>query len=120
MVWMLLEKGANSSAQSYDGETPLHAVAREGFGTLKTRARGYCTEDQEEVDALDTEVVALLLEHNADVSAKSYHGRTPLHAAASAGHEAVSLLLLERGADVKAKSSSGQTPEEAAVARSVT
>ncbi len=61
IVKLLLDKGAQASAKNSRGETPLHIAAR----------------------TAPLEVVALLLEKNANVMAKThYEERTPLHVAA--------------------------------------
>ena len=49
------------------------------------------------------EVVQTLLEHGADVAARSDNGWTSLHWASENGHLAVVQTLLEDGADVAAK-----------------
>jgi ankyrin repeat protein len=62
------------------GETALHLAAGEGH----------------------LEIVKLLLEHGADVNAKTAY-ETALHLAAGEGHLEIVKLLLEHGADVNAK-----------------
>jgi ankyrin repeat protein len=59
-----------------------------------------------------TEIVYLLLQHNADVNYRcsGYYGWTPLHFATYLGHAKVVQLLLEHGADVNAQSLSHSTP----------
>ena len=54
-----------------------------------------------------TEVVALLLEHGAEVNAKSRDGGTPLHAAAFLGRVKTVKLLLEKGADITLRNNMG-------------
>ncbi|MCY3740848.1 MAG: CotH kinase family protein [Candidatus Poribacteria bacterium] len=54
-----------------------------------------------------TEVVALLLEHGADVNAKSRDGGTPLHAAAFLGRAETVKLLLKKGADTTLRNNMG-------------
>ena len=81
------------NAYSHDGWTPLHLAAF--FG--------------------NRDVAALLLDHGADINARSRSERfaranTPLHAAAANRQVAVAELLLERGADINAKDGSGFTP----------
>jgi ankyrin repeat protein len=49
-------------------------------------------------------VLELLLQHNADVNAKSWNKWTPLFWASAGGHVNVVQLLLEHGADIKAQS----------------
>ena len=66
-----------------------------------------------------TEVVQILLEHGADVLAKTSGGDAPLHLAfilpRMAGREAIIRALLLKGADVSAKNSTGRTPLHQAV-----
>ena len=54
-----------------------------------------------------TEVVALLLEHGADVNAKSRDGGTALHAAAFLGRAEIVKLLLDKGADTTLRNNIG-------------
>ena len=56
-----------------------------------------------------TEVVALLLEHGADVNAKSRDGGTALHTAAFLGRAETTALLLEKGADTTLRNNMGST-----------
>jgi ankyrin repeat protein len=56
-----------------------------------------------------TEVVALLLEHGADVNARSKDGGTALHAAAFLGRAETVKLLLDKGADSSLRSNIGGT-----------
>jgi ankyrin repeat protein len=68
-----------------------------------------------------TEVVQILLEHGADVLAKTHGGGgdSPLHLVFSlprmAGREAIIRSLLRKGADASAKNSTGRTPLHHAV-----
>ena len=56
-----------------------------------------------------TEVVALLLEHGADVNAKSRDGGTALHTAAFLGRAETVKLLLDKGADTTLRNNMGGT-----------
>ena len=56
-----------------------------------------------------TEVVALLLEHGADINAKSRDGGTALHAAAFLGRAETVKFLLDKGADTTLRSNMGGT-----------
>ena len=56
------------------------------------------------------EAVKQHLAAGADVNAKHWLGRTPLHWAAIEGHKEIAELLIAGGADVNAKSSDGSTP----------
>ena len=51
-----------------------------------------------------------MLDREADIEAKDFAERTPLHMAASSGHGATTGLLLDRRADIEAKDSVNQTP----------
>ena len=70
------------------GFTPLHAAAYAG----------------------DPAIAELLIEHGADVNAKSELLVTPLHAAAEEDHADLVKLLIARGALVDAKEAGGYTP----------
>ncbi len=61
-----------------------------------------------------TKVVALLLEHGADVNARSRDGATALHTAAFLGRVETVKLLLEKGADTTLQNSMGGTAIEGA------
>ncbi len=56
-----------------------------------------------------TEIVTVLLEHGADVNAKSRDGGTALHAAAFLGRAEATKLLLEKGADTTLRNNMGST-----------
>ena len=66
---------------SYTGDTPLHGAA--WAGQMAT--------------------AQLLIQHEADIEAKTYRGYTPLHVAVVLGHHEVVRLLLAHGADVNTK-----------------
>ena len=84
-VQAFLEQGVNVNVRGRWG--PLHLAAGRGH----------------------KEVVGLLLEHGADVNARSPSHETALHVAARRGHKEVVELLLEHGADVNARSPLHQT-----------
>lgn len=79
MMRYLLSKGADPNlANGTNGERPLHAA----------------------VSSVDEpEAAALLLEHGAEVDARSGPGSTPLHDAVVMGHARIVELLLGHGAD---------------------
>ncbi len=68
--------------------TPLHQAARSG----------------------DQDMVRLLLEFGADLTARDPGGATPLHHAAYFGHPQVAQELLASGADPEAKDGAGYRP----------
>ena len=61
-----------------------------------------------------TEIVALLLEHGADIDARSRDGGTALHAAAFLGRAETVKLLLGKGADTVIRNNMGGTAIEGA------
>ena len=78
-------------ARDTDGSTPLHCAVWKGHD----------------------EIVTLLLESGADVTAHNENGHwgtTPLHAAAHSNRSAIAQLLIEHGADIEAKDLNGKTP----------
>jgi len=66
------------------------------------------------------EIIELLIAKGADVHAKSYRERTPLHDAAYRGHKEIVELLIDAGANVNAKNNSGETPLDLAIERKKT
>ena len=73
VVHLLLEHGADSTAQDEEGWTSLHLASVNGH----------------------EKVARLLLEHGADVTAQTKDLETPLHLASQGGHEDIVRLLLE-------------------------
>ena len=90
---MLVERGADVSAQTTDGRTPLHQASLSG----------------------SVDMARMLVERGADVSAQTTDGRTPLHDASWSGSVDIARMLVERGADVSAQTTDGRTPLELAV-----
>jgi len=63
----------------------------------------------------DTDMVALLIRRGHHINARDPQGRTPLHIASSAGHQAIAELLISKGAQVDANDGVGHTPLHTAV-----
>lgn len=57
-----------------------------------------------------TDMVKFLLNHNADIAARTEDGWYPIHSAARWNQAQVISILLEHGADINARTNSGQTP----------
>ncbi|KAH9955382.1 hypothetical protein BGW80DRAFT_1467116 [Lactifluus volemus] len=89
MVQWLLECGAETNAQ----ETKGGAVALH-FATLSG----------------NLETVQILVQHNADINAKTFAGHTPLHLASESCHLDVVRFLLVSSTDVNAWMEDGYTP----------
>lgn len=87
IVRLLLEHGADTSAQDKSGYTALHWAAYNG----------------------QSRTVRLLLQEHANINARSHSGWTPLMHASASGHLAVVILLLDRGAEINLASQDGAT-----------
>ncbi len=91
IVEFLLNHGADTELEIFNGETPLMVAARYArhgqYETLKT-----------------------LLEHGAKVNHKDKHGRAALHKAAMYSGKEVMNLLISYGADVNARDEHQSTP----------
>ena len=86
-----------------DGADPNAQDPRSGSTMLATAAlMGY------------TQIVAVLLEHGADINVKSRDGSTALHAAAFLGRVETVKFLLEKGADTTLRNNMGGTAIEGA------
>ncbi|MHB0999609.1 MAG: ankyrin repeat domain-containing protein [Armatimonadota bacterium] len=87
-VEYLIRKGADISAKTDDGDTPLHVAAERS----------------------ENGKAAVLLIHKADVNARDSDGNTPLHLALANGNEAGADLLKSHGANIQAKNNKGEIP----------
>ena len=92
--------------------TTIAAVVLVGYGNPEA--------DRALLDAVkvfpgNVEDVKLHLADGADVNAKGYRGRTPLHLVAGNGHKEIVELLIAEGADVNARDNGGETPLDVAI-----
>ena len=119
VVKILLRSGADASATTKRGRTPLHyhrgreAVAK----ALLDHMKEIDAEDADGVTPLmraaavgSAAVAALLLGKGASVSKVDAMGNTALHFACEGAHKDVSLLLLNHGASETAKNKEGRVP----------
>ncbi|KAF8483911.1 ankyrin repeat-containing domain protein [Russula ochroleuca] len=94
---MLIERGADVTAQNEDGETPLHQASEPDppYSFL--------------VHAL-AEVSCILLEQGADVNAQNNAGLTPFRLASQSKHsgDRRAQVLLQHGADPQAGDGTGE------------
>jgi ankyrin repeat protein len=85
---ILIECGADVTAENEDGETPLYLASQEGH----------------------VEIARMLIEHGASVMAQNEDGNTPLHLASFLGRMEIARMLIEHGADVMAQAEDGEIP----------
>ncbi|GHM58477.1 MAG: hypothetical protein sL5_06330 [Candidatus Mesenet longicola] len=84
-----IKQGVNVNATTKEeGDTPLHVAAQNGY----------------------ERVVALLLQHGANVNATSKDGDTPLHLAVDKGHKHIIQLLLKEKPNINSTDKDGSTP----------
>jgi len=90
--------GCYFDGYDYGGHTALHMVAR--------YAQSLEAYKKPKIERM----VALLLDHGADVNAKTNQGDTPLHYASWRFEYDLAELLVAKGADINATDKDGQTP----------
>jgi len=87
MARLLIDAGAAVESRGPDGRTPLHLAAFFGF----------------------TDVVDVLLAHEAAVNAIDAASRTPLDLATAEGHDETAALLQSRGGSARGRAAAGPT-----------
>jgi len=127
---LLRHNVAHSDVRGLGGRNPLHCAAYSGNFKVVRMLIEYDPADIDARDEIgwtplflasrgryskDGSVFRLLLEHGADINARSKRGRTPLHWASFDGVPEVVRLLLEHGADVEVKDIHEKTALELAV-----
>jgi ankyrin repeat protein len=128
---LLLHNGAHANVSNNEGITPLHSVT--WYADLEmvqvlldykadANARGpnswtpihFLSEGHPYQDTLEPQLLSviarLLLEHGAEVNARTLRGLAPLHVAAQHGKVEVTRVLLEHAANVGAGDNRGRTP----------
>ena len=117
MMRVLAGAGADIELPIQSGTTPLMAaIDNPSFLSGITDRRGRVLSTVETAALVDSEgergtleAVKTLVELGADVTATN-RGSTPLHNAASQGHDAAVQLLADQGANLEAEAKNGQTP----------
>ena len=90
---LFIDHGANTAAENWHGEIPLHLVLR-----------GQWVPQEDGVG-----IVKLLLEHGIDVNALDKHQNTPLYSASSLGRLEIARVLLDHGAKPGLRNDRAQT-----------
>ena len=103
-VRLLLEAGADASAPSRDGITPLMVAAGQAWEELRVST---------EQASIDT--IALLLAAGVDVNLRNTKGETALHGAADRKAAEVIAFLAENGARLDTKDASNRTALDVAM-----
>ncbi len=88
VVRVLVDHGADVTAQDNYGSTPLHRVSLGG----------------------NVDITRFLVEHGADATAQNKNGSTPLHHASFTENVDVARFLVEHGVTVTAQDKNGWTP----------
>jgi len=105
---LLLDKGADPTLTTKDGNTALMFAAGVGYRDKNTRGT--------EPDAL--EAVKILAATGLDVHTANSRGETALHGAADRGADSVVQYLVDRGAALNVKTKQGFTPLDVAMGKS--
>ncbi|GKT96986.1 LOW QUALITY PROTEIN: heat shock protein sti1 [Colletotrichum tofieldiae] len=124
-IRVLLDSGANPATKDAVGDTPLHDAARGGHEGVVTMLLATGLVSIEAQNANDFTPLSVAARHGreaidaggagADVDTMSNEYCTPLHQAASEGHDGVVRVLIAAGADVDLQDKDDQTPLHAGV-----
>jgi len=117
---LLVDYGADLTAQDDDGWTPLHFAVQEGSVDLVRFLieHGANAESQDEdgstmlhfaVQRGNLDITRLLVEYGTDATSEDEDGSTPLQLAIQDGSVDLAHFLIEHGADVTAKDEDGLT-----------
>jgi ankyrin len=109
VIRLLLEKGANATAVTKQGNTALMFAAGVGYRDKNTRGA--------ESDALES--VKVLMAAGLDLTQTNTTGENALHGAALRGADTIVQFLLDQGMDVNATSKQGYTPLDVAMGKTI-
>ncbi|MDR2095234.1 MAG: ankyrin repeat domain-containing protein [Treponema sp.] len=126
MVSLLLGWGASIHARNAQGRTPLQnafAVSSDMVRSLLTKERLFSADDNgysalhiAVQEKADPDILKVIIDQGAKVSAIDREGRTPLRLAVDRGEWELAKVLTLAGADVFSTAGDGKTPAEIALA----
>ena len=127
IVQLLIDHGADVTAKDWMHRTPLHLAsswvsAKLALLSIKDRADLYAQDDSGRMPCrgyshAKHDIVKLLIDHGADVTAQDETQSTPLHLASSFGGAETVRLLIENDADIAAQDKHRRTPLHLASSR---
>jgi ankyrin len=117
---LLIDHGADVTAQNKDGDTPLH-LALTPSNQSPALSRLVLMEETPKLTGGEVEVVRMLINRGADVTAQNKDRHTPLHLALipstwiwsqvlTEREVEVVRMLIDHGADLTAQNKDGETP----------
>lgn len=106
LVQLLLDHGADVDSKNKKGRTPLHlAIYNVDFAEYDGKLSQH-----EDPIGVRTKIVALLLEHGANVETQDHNGKTPLHlTGCSYTNQEIITMLLDYGVHLDVPDQSGKT-----------
>ena len=107
-IRLLLDKGADATLATKDGNTALMFAAGVGYRDKNTRGS--------EPDALAA--VKMFVDAGLNLREANSRGETALHGAADRGADSIVQFILDRGAELNVKSKQGFTPLDVAMGKS--
>lgn len=108
-LWKAIQCGDRDQVeQLLQQGVPVNAVDKNGYSALHLAAEAYRPVGSQVI-------LALLLEHGANIHASTRDGMTPLHCAARSGMTERARLLIEHGASLQALDTDRKTPLHTAV-----
>ncbi len=121
-VRLLLDHGARVNATEINKSTPLEfaitGTSKEVVDLLLEKGADVGTKSSKEMNAFhlwaigagEPGIADLLFARQADVNARDYDGKTPLHHAVNQGQKQAVEWLLKHGAEVNVRDKNGRTP----------